>query len=317
MIEKFKKIKKSEDIDNFQDDVQKNYKSVQLVLLIILFVNWGVAIVKIAVGMLINSSSMTADGYHSLSDGMSNVIGIICIKFASKPEDDEHPYGHNKIEAISGLIIGGILFFVGCTVIESAYYKFLEPTVPNITTASLLVLVATLCINIIITYLESRKGKELNSTILISDANHTKSDIFISFGVLISLIGVKMGLSPMIDPFVTVIVSVFIFHACWEVVSENISVLIDTSNLDSEKIKECVLQIEKVREVHNIRSRGTKNKIYVDMHIHVDHDMTVIESHKMQHQIEELIQCNVDSNATVIIHVEPYLDCEEKIHTFE
>ncbi len=317
MIEKFKKENKSENINTVTDDIQQNYKRVQLVLLVILFVNLFVAIVKIVVGMLINSSSMTADGYHSLSDGMSNVIGIICIRFASKPEDEEHPYGHNKIEAISGLIIGGILFFVGCTVIENAYYKFLNPTIPNITTSSLLVLVATLVINIVITYLENKKGKELNSTILISDANHTKSDIFISFGVLMSLIGVKMGLPAMIDPIVTVIVSVFIFHACWEVVKENISVLIDTSNVDSEKVKECVMQIDKVREVHNVRSRGTKNKIYIDMHIHVDHDMTVIESHKMQHKIEELIQENVDSSATVIIHVEPYFGCEEKIHSFE
>ncbi len=317
MIEKFRKIKQADAINDYTDDVQRNYKSVQIVLLVILFVNLAVAFVKIIVGMLINSASMTADGYHSLSDGMSNVIGIICIKFASKPEDAEHPYGHNKIEAISGLIIGGILFFVGCTVIESAYYKFLEPTAPNITTSSLLVLVVTLLINIVITYLERKKGKELNSTILISDANHTKSDIFISFGVLISLIAVKMGMSIMIDPIVTVIVSVFIFHACWEVVSENISVLIDTSNLDSEKIKECVMQIDKVREVHNIRSRGTKNKIYVDMHIHVDQDMTVIECHKMQHEIEELIQKNIDSNATVIIHVEPFLECEEVIHSFK
>ncbi len=317
MIEKIKENISYKEKMNDCTDEQKNYKSVQIILLVILFVNLLVAFSKVIVGMLIQSASMTADGFHSLSDGMSNVIGIICIKFASKPEDDEHPYGHNKIEAISGLIIGGILFLVGCTVINGAYNKFLNPTMPNITTGSLLVLVVTLCINIVITVLESKKGRELNSTILISDANHTKSDIFISFGVLISLVGVKLGLPAMIDPIVTVIVSVFIFHACWEVVSENISILIDTSNIDSEKVKMCVLQIEKVREVHNIRSRGTKNKIYIDMHIHVDHDMTVLESHKMQHLIEQLIQENVDSSATVIIHVEPYFGCEEEIHSFE
>ncbi len=303
--------------NNSAEEIQENYRRVQTVLWVILFVNLLVAFAKIIVGTLIKSSAMTADGYHSLSDGMSNVIGIICIKFASKPEDKEHPYGHNKIEAISGLIIGVILFGVGYTVIKGAYIKFLNPTIPNITTASLLILVVTLCINIVITYLESKKGEELNSTILISDANHTKSDIFISFGVLISLLGVKLGLPAIIDPIVTVIVSVFIFHACWEVVKENISILIDTSNVDSVKVRECVMLNAKVREVHNIRSRGTKNKIYIDMHIHVDHDMTVLESHKMQHKIEELIQKNIDSSATVIIHVEPYMENEEKIHSFE
>lgn len=283
-----------------------NYKKVNNILLGILFLNFFVAIVKILVGSLILSASLTADGYHSLSDGISNVVGIIGVKFASMPDDNEHPYGHNKLESFSGIVIGIILFYVGYTALGNAYEKFMNPTVPNVTFISIVVLVITLIINIFITTYESKKGEELNSTILLSDANHTKSDIFISCGVLITLIALKLGVHPLIDPIVTVIVSVFIFHAGWEVFYENASILIDTSNIDIESVKECVLSFDSVRGVHYIRSRGTNNRKYIDMHILVEPNMTVAESHIMQHDIETEICKKIGIQAQVIIHVEPF-----------
>ncbi len=285
---------------------ENNYKQVQLILFVILILNLLVATLKIFIGTLIFSASMTADGYHSLSDGLSNVVGMIGIKFASKPEDDEHPYGHNKIEAISGLGICALLFIVGVSSLKNAYEKFMNPTPPSVTTASLGVLIFTLILNIIITRVEKKKGEELKSTILISDANHTKSDIFISTGVLITLVGMKLGLPTILDTIVTVIVSLFIFHASWEVFEENLKVLIDTSLLDKTKVEECIYCFEDVKGAHYIRSRGTRNNLYVDMHILVDPEMTVLKSHELQHDIEKKIRETIDKNTNVIIHVEPY-----------
>ncbi|MGL5715515.1 MAG: cation diffusion facilitator family transporter, partial [Paraclostridium sp.] len=94
-----------------------NYKKVKQVLWIILFANLGVALLKIVVGSIINSASMTADGFHSLSDGSSNIVGLIGITLASKPIDKEHPYGHKKFEVIAGLFIGGMLLFLGGKII--------------------------------------------------------------------------------------------------------------------------------------------------------------------------------------------------------
>lgn len=293
---------------NYNKNDQTSYKQVQLILFVIFLLNIAVAVLKMVIGGMIGSASLTADGYHSLSDGMSNIVGMIGIKFASLPDDNEHPYGHNKIESLAGLAIGVMLLIVALKTVLTAYDKFLNPTAPDVTMLSILALIATLIVNISITKYESKKGKELNSTILVSDANHTKSDIFISLGVLLTLVGIKLGLPAIIDPIVTFVVSLFIFHASWEVIYDNWSILIDTSNVDSEKIRECVMQFDHVKGVHNIRSRGTNNRIYIDMHILVDGDMTVAESHEMQHEIELEIKETINNQAHVIIHVEPYIE---------
>lgn len=287
---------------------QTSYKEVQLTLFVIFLLNIAVAVLKMVVGKMIGSASLTADGYHSLSDGMSNIVGMIGVRFASLPDDDEHPYGHNKIESLAGLAIGIMLLIVALKTVLTAYEKFMNPTAPDVTLLSIVALIGTLIVNILITKYESKKGKELNSTILVSDASHTKSDIFISIGVLLTLIGIKMGLPAIIDPIVTFIVSLFIFHASWEVIYENWSILIDTSNVDSEIIRNCVMEFEHVKDVHKIRSRGTNNRIYIDMHILVDGNMTVEESHEMQHQIELKIKELVNNQAHVIMHVEPYIE---------
>ena len=105
--------------------MDNNYKKVKQVLWLILFANFGVALLKIIVGTIINSASMTADGFHSVSDGTSNIVGLIGIGLASKPKDKEHPYGHNKFEVICSLFIGAMLLFLGYKIISDAilYYK--------------------------------------------------------------------------------------------------------------------------------------------------------------------------------------------------
>lgn len=295
-------------MENCNESDQNSYKKVQLILFVIFLLNMAVAILKIVIGSMIGSGSLTADGYHSLSDGMSNIVGMIGIKFASLPDDNEHPYGHNKIESLAGLAIGVMLLIVAVEAVLTAYNKFMSPTAPNVTMLSIIALIVTLIVNICVTKYESKKGKELNSTILLSDANHTKSDIFISIGVLITLIGIKLGLPAIIDPIVTFIVSLFIFHASWEVIHDNWNILIDTSNIDPEVIRNCVMEFENVKGVHNIRSRGTNNRIYIDMHVLVDGNMTVEESHEMQHEIEIRIKEVINKPVHVIIHVEPFIE---------
>ena len=123
---------------------------------------------------------MTADGFHSLTDGTSNIIGIIGIGFALKPRDEDHPYGHKKFETLAGLGIAMMLFFVSIDIIKGAFAKFFNPVTPNVTVESIIALVVTLIINIFVSTYENKKGKELNSDILIADSMHTRSDIFVS-----------------------------------------------------------------------------------------------------------------------------------------
>lgn len=285
-----------------------NYKKVKQVLLIILFANLGVALLKIIIGNSIKSASMTADGFHSISDGTSNIVGLIGIALASKPIDKEHPYGHNKFEVISGLFIGGMLLFLGFKIIIDAVTRFKNPVTPTITMVSLMVLIVTLLINVLVCTYEYRIGKKLNSYILVSDSLHTKSDIFVSIGVLMTLVGVKLGLPAIIDPIASLVVAGFILHASYEVFKSTIDVLVDTAIIDEDDIREVLKEFKTIKSVHKIRSRGSESNVHIDMHIMVDPNLTVEDSHVLNHDIEDLIQEKINKSAQVIVHTEPYYE---------
>ncbi len=286
--------------------IEMVYKKVRRVLWIILFANLGVAILKIAIGTAIKSASMSADGYHSLSDGSSNIVGLIGLWFASKPVDEDHPYGHKKFETLSALFIAAMLFFMGGKIVLDTIGRFLSPVIPEITLESLIALLVTLCINVFVCICEYKRGKKLGSQILISDSMHTRSDIYVSIGVLVTLVGIKLGLPPIIDPIASLVVAGFIFHAAYEIFKDNSKVLVDKVAVNTEKIRGIALSFEQVIDAHNIRSRGYENDLHIDMHIITEPNMSVEESHKLIHLIEEKMQQEISSNIEVIAHIEPF-----------
>ena len=299
-------------VDNSLNDkvisFEDNYKKVKFVLWIILFANLGVALTKIIVGYLINSTSLSTDGIHSLSDGMSNVVGLIGITIASIPVDKNHPYGHKKCEIVASLFIGGMLLLLGIKTLFNGFNRFANPEDINITLISLISLILTICINIFVTLYERKKGKEYNSYILISDSIHTKSDIFISVGVLISLIGIKMGLPQIIDPIISIVISLFILGASYEIFKEAIGILSDKAVVEEVEVREVLNSFNEIKDIHKIRSRGCLNEMYVDMHIMIDSNTTIEDAHVLSHNIEREIKNKINNNCQVIIHVEPYYE---------
>lgn len=289
-----------------------NYKKVKQVLWVILFANFAVAILKIVIGTAIKSASMTADGFHSISDGSSNIVGLIGISIASKPRDKDHPYGHRKFEVMASLFIGAMLVFVAGKIVFDAIDRLKNPITPNITVESLIVLLITLCINIFVCTYENKVGKRLNSYILISDSMHTKSDIFVSIGVLATLVGVKLGLPAIIDPITSLIVAGFILHAAYEIFKESTGVLVDQAMVDEDYIKLIVEEFEEVEGVHKIRSRGSKSDIHIDMHVLVNPEISVEKSHILTHKIEDKIKQELDDNVQVIVHIEPYYNLNKQ-----
>lgn len=288
-----------------------NCREVKKVLLLILFANLGVAVAKIVMGTIINSSSMLADGFHSLTDGSSNVVGLIGIWIAAKPVDSDHPYGHKKYETLTGLFIMGMLIFLGFKIITDAVPKFTNPVSPDITVESLVVMVVTLCINILVVKYEYKKGVALNSTILISDSMHTKSDIYVTLGVITTLMAIKMGAPPIVDPIASLIIACFILRAAFDIFKVASSILVDSCAVDTAKIAEIVLAQEGVMGVHKIRSRGTIDDIYIDMHMQADANLKLVDSHRLTHQIEDVLRNELNCNVQVIIHLEPCYEGEE------
>ena len=285
--------------------MSSNFTKVKKVLWIILFANIAVAALKVIVGTVISSTSMIADGFHSFTDGSSNIVGLIGVHFASKPVDEDHPYGHGKFEMLAGLFIAGMLLMLSGKIVMDAVSRIFNPVLPDITLESLLVLLLTLVINIFVSTFEFKAGKKLNSQILISDSMHTRSDIYISSGVFATLVGVKFGLPPVIDPIVSLVVAAFIFHASYEIYKENSGILLDSAAIDAQDIRDLVMSFEDVKDAHKIRSRSSINYLHIDLHIVVNPKLDVEKSHNLVHDIEDAIKAKFDKNAQVIVHVEP------------
>lgn len=285
-----------------------NSNRVKRVLWVILLANLCVAALKIAVGYIIKSSSLTADGFHSLTDSSSNVVGLIGMYFASQPIDENHPYGHSKFETLAGLFIAIMLFLLGLRIIFSAFSNMFHPAAPVVTTASLIALLITLAINIFIAKYEYKEGKKLSSTILVSDSLHTKSDIFISIGVLFTLLCVKLGVPPIIDSIASLVVSIFIVHAAYEIFAETSGVLVDQAAVAQENVRDIIMSFPQVRDVHKIRSRGCEQNVYIDLHILVEPYMSIENSHTLMHEIEKKLCRDLKKSVQAYIHLEPYYE---------
>jgi len=285
--------------------IDTHYSNIRKILLIILVLNWAVAFAKIIYGLLSRCASITADGFHSLSDGASNIIALIGIHFASQPTDSDHPYGHRKYETLFSLGIAAALFIVAFNLAKEGIHRIQHPIAPQIDIKSFGVMLITLCINIRVMRYEYKKGKILKSDILVSDSMHTKADIFTSLSVIIALIVIKLGF-PIIDPIVTILISLFIVHAGYDIIRESSRVLCDTAAImDVKKIVDIVLGVKGVKTCHKIRTRGRSDDIHVDLHVQVAPDMHIEQAHKICYAIEETIKQRIPEITDVVVHMEP------------
>jgi cation diffusion facilitator family transporter len=284
---------------------EERYLKIRQVLIYVLFMNWGVAAAKLFYGWVIRSTSMTADGFHSFSDGSSNIIGLIGIWIASRPIDETHPYGHKKYETLTSVGISVLLFLVCFNVVREGILRFLHPVVPQVNLPSFLVMGTTLAINIAVMIYENKMGIILKSEILISDALHTRADILTSLSVIVTLICIKLGY-PILDPIVSLLISGFIAYAAIEILKESSRVLSDGVAIPTEEIKRSVLSIKGVKECHQIRSRGRGDDIHIDLHVLVNPEMDVHRAHHLSYAIENKIKRDFRGVTDVVVHMEPF-----------
>lgn len=283
---------------------QTRDKDVKLILFVTLLLNWLVALAKIVYGVYTNCMSMTADGIHSLTDGASNIIGLIGISIASKPKDRNHPYGHKKYETFASLVIAGLLAAVCFNLIKESINRFMNPIAPEVDVKSFIIIISTTIANFLVMKYEYRKGIQLKSDVLVSDSIHTKSDIFTSLSVIVTLVAIKLGY-PIFDPIVTIIISLFIANAAYQIIKNSSDVLCDTAAIDEKKIKNIVLNIKGVKTCHKIRTRGRPDDIHLDLHIQINPDTQIDDAHEISNSIEAAIKINIKEITDVIVHMEP------------
>jgi len=280
------------------------YRQARKVLIYTLFLNWLVALAKLAYGILTRSASMTADGFHSFADGTNNIVGLVGFYISARPIDKTHPYGHEKYETLTALGIGGLLLFVAFDIIKGAVQRLSNPVIPEVNIGSFIVMTITVGINIFVMIYENREGKRLKSDFLVVDSYHTRSDILVSLSVIVTLIAVKIGM-PIIDAVMALLIAVFIGFSAFEILWETSRVLSDAAVIPPETIKNIVAGFDDVVNCHNIRTRGRQDNICVDLHIWVNPAMHLDKSHELAHRIEEVLKKEIPGIKEVISHIEP------------
>lgn len=277
---------------------------VSTVLYRVLFLNLIVAAAKIALGLSTGAVSVLSDGYHSLTDTASNVVGIIGVHVAGAPPDEDHPYGHRKFETMASLGILIFLILVLQEVLSAAWQRFRTGGEPVVTPLTFVVMGGTFLVNLGVVFYERRAGWRLQSEVLMADAHHTTSDLLTSATVIVALIGVQFGYL-WLDPVAALVVAVFIGYACWEIFMSTSGILADRFVIPEEQIREVVRTVPEVIGSHHIRTRGSADFVFLDLHIWMDADMSLDQAHSLSHVVKDRLMSRFPQIKDAIIHIEP------------
>jgi cation diffusion facilitator family transporter len=275
----------------------------------ILWLNLGVALVKLLYGWKSGAIAMAADGIHSLLDASSNVIGLVGVAVARRPPDANHPYGHRKYETFAALGVA-VMLFLGCReIVNAAVARLRNPHLPAITTLGFVILGVTIAVNVLVVWIERREGRRLSSELLTADAAHTGSDVLASLLVLASFIAARAGWL-WADVAVAGIIVVLIGVAGVRILLGTLSTLADERRIAPDTVEAAALEEPGVLEAHNVRSRGPYDDIHLDLHVLVDPRMAIAAAHEVGHRVERRLRDRWPGLTDVVVHVEPGLESE-------
>ncbi len=283
---------------------------VQRVLIVVMGLNFAVAIAKLLIGAVTGAVSITADGFHSLMDGASNVIGLVGNRIASKPADENHPYGHGRFETVAALGIGILLFITAWEIVTSALERFASGETPQVDILTFVVMLGTLVVNLFTSRYERHQGETLQSEVLIADAANTSADVYVTLSVLVSLVLVSLGWT-WADPVAALIVVVMIVRAGWKVLHQTGSVLVDTAPFEPQVIEAIARSVPSVDSVFRARSRGTTDDAFIDIEVQVSPYNTTAQNAVVAQEVRDVLFNQLEGVSEVAVKFLPNEDVEQ------
>jgi len=280
-------------------------RAVRRVLGGLLIANIAVLVAKATIGIRAGSLAILGDAVHSSVDAVYNVLGLIVVRVASREPDEEHPYGHGKFETLGALAIIVFLSITCFELVRSAIGRLVSGghTV-EMSAIALALLLATLATNILVAWYENRRGHELSSELLIADAAATRTDIFITIGVLIGVLFARQGYL-WVDPAVAIVVAILMVRVGYQILARTIPVLVDERAIPAPTILETAQAVEGVKSAYGIRSRcGHAGVRYAEVTIAVDPAANVSDAHAIADAVEERLKKDLELEE-VTVHVEP------------
>lgn len=282
----------------------ERYQAVSAVLVRVFFLNLVVAVAKLVLGYLTGAVSIVSDGFHSLTDCFSNIGALVGVRVAHKPPDHDHPYGHRKYETIAAAAIAGFLMVVMIEIVKAAWSRFDTRASLAVSPLAFAVMLATIAVNLVVTWYERRAGVRLDSEVLLADAMHTQSDVWTSLTVVVALAGAVLGY-PMFDPIAALIVVVFIGRAAWEIFRSTSEVLSDHIVIPEDEVRVVVMSVADVMGCHAIRTRGSRDFVFLDLHIWMASETRLDAAHQISHVVKDRLMATFPHIGDAVIHLEP------------
>lgn len=262
---------------------------------------------KLIAGIVAHSNAMISDAVHSASDILGTLVVIIGIKLASKKADKEHPYGHERLECVAAIVVAMVLFMIGLGIGNGALKNILSGNYGDLRIPGILALVAAV-VSIVVKeamfWYTKINAVKIDSSALLAEAWHHRSDALSSVGALIGIAGARLGF-PVMDSIASLVIFVFIIKAAYDIFKDATNKLVDHS-CDEETEREIydrVMQNEEIIGIDSLYTRIFGNKIYVDIEIAVDGSYTLKKSHAIAEKVHEDIEKNFQKVKHIMVHV--------------
>ena len=289
-----------------ENDFQKVANRVSMITII---GNIALSVIKLIAGIIAHSNAMISDAVHSASDVFSTIVVIIGIKLASKKSDKEHPYGHERLECVAAIVLAIVLFITGLGIGMEALKNIVSGDYENLMVPGILALIAAI-LSIVAKegmYWYTRYyAKKVDSSALMADAWHHRSDAFSSIGALIGIGGARLGF-PIMDSIASLVIFVFIVKAAFDIFKDAMDKMVDHSCDEAmeKQLRDCIMRNDKVLGLDLLQTRIFRNKIYVDVEIQADGSLTLREGHKIAEAVHDDIERTFPKVKHIMVHVNP------------
>ena len=267
------------------------------------------SVFKLFAGIFAHSNAMISDAVHSASDVFSTIIVIIGVKLASKESDKEHPYGHERLECVAAIVLSIVLLYTGIKIGSQAVKDIIGGNYQSLQKPGMLALVAAV-VSIVtkeIMYWYTRHyAKKIDSSALMADAWHHRSDAFSSVGSLIGIGGAMLGF-PVLDPLASVVICIFILKVAFDIFKDALDKMLDTSCSEEyeEKLADYIRKSRGVERLDLLRTRMFGNKVYIDAEIAVDGTLSLKDAHAIAEDVHDNVEKKFPNTKHIMIHVNP------------
>lgn len=286
----------------------EDYKLGVKTSIITIIINVVLSAIKITAGVIGKSSAMLADGVHTLSDVLTTFVVLIGLKVSSKEADQKHPYGHEKYEPVFAKLLSILLAATGLFIGYEGIKALRSGNIQTPGKVALIAAVISIATKEGMYWYTVKVAKKIKSLSMEADAWHHRSDAFSSIGTFVGILGARMGFR-ILDPIAAIIVSIFIIKVGVDLYIKSIKGLVDEAADDETivKIKDLAFSVDGVKDIKDLKTRIFGNKIYVDIDILVDGNISVKKGHEIAEKVHDLIEYDIEDVKHCMIHVEPEL----------